>query len=170
MTHAHKIGRLFLVGASWSGTRLLQWLFFFFQSTRTDQNSSWKFYKILLHQIALFGLANWTKKVFPLFPRNIPYRARPHFNFFRHCETFFESPFNFFGTFQCFLALWDFFSKFFFLFSAPGARTSGPRRATRSNFFDFSIFEYCKLTLGCPFAIFEPWIWRRLGPVPACSF
>ena len=35
----------------------------------------------------------------------------------------------------------------------------------------FSIFEYCKreyLTLGSLFAIFEPWIWRRLGPVPAC--
>ena len=33
------------------------------------------------------------------------------------------------------------------------------------------IFEYCKreyLTLGSLFAIFEPWIWRRLGPVPAC--
>ena len=36
------------------------------------------------------------------------------------------------------------------------------------HFFGFSIFEYCKLTLGSPFAIFEPWIWRRLGPVPAC--
>ena len=52
-----------------------------------------KFYKILLHQNALFGLANWTKKVFPVFPRNIPYRARPKtspFDFFRHCETFFR--------------------------------------------------------------------------------
>ena len=50
-----------------------------------------KFYKILLHQNALFGLANWTKKVFSVFPRNIPYRARPKtppFHFFRHCETF----------------------------------------------------------------------------------
>ena len=36
------------------------------------------------------------------------------------------------------------------------------------HFFGFSIFEYCKLTPGSPFAIFEPWIWRRLGPVPAC--
>ena len=35
----------------------------------------------------------------------------------------------------------------------------------------FSIFGYCKreyLTLGSLFAIFEPWILRRLGPVPAC--
>ena len=24
------------------------------------------------------------------------------------------------------------------------------------------------MTLGSLFAIFEPWIWRRLGPVPAC--
>ena len=32
------------------------------------------------------------------------------------------------------------------------------------------IFEYWKreyLTLGSLFAVFEPWIWRRLGPVPA---
>ena len=36
---------------------------------------------------------------------------------------------------------------------------------------NFFIFEYCKreyLTLGSLLAIFEPWIWRRLGPVPAC--
>ena len=74
------------------------------------------FYKILLHQIAPFGLANWTKKVFPVFPRNIPYRARPNgppfsffavlrqngcwkppkgppFQFFWHCETFFQKKF-----------------------------------------------------------------------------
>ena len=42
------------------------------------------------------------------------------------------------------------------------------------HFFEkFSIFEYCKreyLTLGSLFAIFEPWIWRRLGPVPACFY
>ena len=42
------------------------------------------------------------------------------------------------------------------------------------NFFvKFLIFEYCKreyLTLGSLFAIFEPWIWRRLGPVPACYY
>ena len=64
---------------------------------------------------------------------------------------------------------------------APGARASEPRRATRSICFEYVIFskiffkkfrfsstvkEY--LTLGSLFAIFEPWIWRRLGPVPAC--
>ena len=43
-----------------------------------------------------------------------------------------------------------------------------PFSAPLGPFFAFSIFEYCKLTLGSPFAIFEPWIWRRLGPVPAC--
>ena len=32
----------------------------FFQSTRTDQNSSTKFYKILRRQIVLFGIGNWT--------------------------------------------------------------------------------------------------------------
>ena len=34
--------------------------------------------------------------------------------------------------------------------------------------FSTSVKEY--LTLGSLFAIFEPWIWLRLGPVPACSF
>ena len=33
--------------------------------------------------------------------------------------------------------------------------------------FSSTVKEY--LTLGSLFAIFEPWIWRRLGPVPACS-
>ena len=31
------------------------------------------------------------------------------------------------------------------------------------NFFFFNFFMF-----GSLFAIFEPWIWRRLGPVPAC--
>ena len=94
-----------------------------------------------------------------------------------------------------FSALWDFYSKICFFskgiplqlrqkcwqfrkcppFSAPGARASGPRRATRSIFwvifsknfrFSSTVKEY--LTLGSLFAIFEPWIWRRLGPFPAC--
>ena len=34
--------------------------------------------------------------------------------------------------------------------------------------FSSTVKEY--LTLGSLFAIFEPWIWRRLGPVPACIF
>ena len=56
-----------------------------------------------------------------------------------------------------------------------------PRRATRSIFlvcnffkknsknfrFSTTVKEY--LTLGSLFAIFEPWIWRRLGPVPICE-
>ena len=55
-----------------------------------------KFYKILWSQVASFGLANWTKKVFPLFPRNIPYRER------------LKSPLSvFFGIVR-------FFRKFFF--------------------------------------------------------
>ena len=32
--------------------------------------------------------------------------------------------------------------------------------------FSSTVKEY--LTLGSLFAIIEPWIWRRLGPVPAC--
>ena len=65
----------------------------FFQSTRSDQKDLQKFYKILWSQITSFGLANWTKKGFPLFPRNIPYREilkSPPFSFIRHCETFFR--------------------------------------------------------------------------------
>ena len=58
---------------------------FCFQSTQTDQNSSSKFDKLLWSQIESFGLANRTKKVFPLFPRNKPLRERlkgPPFQFF----------------------------------------------------------------------------------------
>ena len=36
----------------------------------------------------------------------------------------------------------------------------------KKNRFSTTVKEY--LTLGSLFAIFEPWIWRRLGPVPAC--
>ena len=96
------------------------------------------------------------------FPEN---KKKFFFNFFMFCDRMDVEkpqrvpPFSF-------SALWD---------------VSEPRRATRSiflvcNFFKkifekFSIFDFCKkeyLTLGSLFAIFEPWIWRRLGPVPAC--
>ena len=94
------------------------------------------------------------------------------FNFFMFCDRMDVEkpqrvpPFSF-------SALWD--------VSAPGARGSEPRRATRSIFlvcnffkkkisknFQFSTTVNEYLTLGSLFAIFEPWIWRRLGPVPAC--
>ena len=43
------------------------------------------------------------------------------------------------------------------------------RPPTRSNFLGFSgTVEENTLTLRRLFAIFEPYIWRRLGPVPAC--
>ena len=96
------------------------------------------------------------------------------FNFFMFCDRMdVEKPQR--VPLFSFSALWD--------VSAPGARGSEPRRATRSiflvcNFFkkkfsknfrvSTTVNEY--LTLGSLFAIFEPWIWRRLGPVPACSF
>ena len=84
-------------------------------------------------------------------------------------------------------ALWDYFLKNCFfsrgsplqlrqkcwqfrkcpLLARQGLALAGPG-ASLGPFFAFSIFEYCKLTLGSPFAIFEPWIWRRLGPIPAC--
>ena len=60
---------LFLVDASWSETRLYWWLF---QSTRTDQNSSTKFYETLRCQIEIeaFGTGKETKKVVPFFQRH----------------------------------------------------------------------------------------------------
>ena len=158
--------------------------------------------KLLRHLKTLFSRR--FMKVFPVFPRNIPYRARPKcppFQFFSAMWDFSEtkiSPLQFFDVLRqngcwktpkgppfSFSAV-RLFSKIYSPkgppstatkmltisevspFSAPGARASEPRRATRSIFFAFSIFQYCKLTLGSPFAIFEPWIWRRLEPVPAC--
>ena len=95
------------------------------------------------------------------FPHNIQCRTSPPFQFFfgiaRHF--FFRkknfpkgSPFNFFWVlgqtgyrkipkgppFQFFLALWDFSKK------------------------NFIAVEEITLKFWCPFAIFEPWIWRRL--------
>ena len=52
----------------WSATIIVAFLFF--NPHELTKIVLQKFYKILLHQIALFGLANWTKKVFPVFPRN----------------------------------------------------------------------------------------------------
>ena len=102
------------------------------------------------------------------FPHNIQCRTRPKgppFSFFRHCETFFRkknfpkgSPFNFFGF--C---------------DRLGIEKS--QRVPLSIFFgvvrlfpkkSFSAVEENTWKLWCPFAIFEPWIWRRLGPVPTC--
>ena len=86
---------------------------------------------------------------------------------FRHCETFRKFVFSPKGppsTATKMLTISEVSPRF----SVPGACASGPRRATRSIFFGFSIFEYCKLALGSPFAIFETCIWRRLGLVPAC--
>ena len=89
---------------------------------------------------------------------------------FRHCETFFFEnlffspkgpPFNCDKNVDNFGSV-PLLARQGFALAIPGAPL-GP-------FFAFSIFEYCKLTLGSPFAIFEPWIWRRLGPVPACYF
>ena len=82
----------------------------------------------------------------------------PLFQVFRHCETFFQN--LFFSRngppFNC-----DKFNDNFGSVPLLAARHS-------VHFFAFSLFEYCKLTLGSPFAIFEPCIWRRLGPVPSC--
>ena len=62
---------------------------------------------------------------------------------FRHCETCFENVFSPKGPFNCDKNVDNF--------------RSAPLLARHSaHFFGFSIFEYCKLTLGSPFAIFEP--------------
>ena len=58
-------------------------------------------------------------------------------------------------------------SHFFQHYETPNL----PFRLCETFFEKFSIFEYCKreyLTLVSLFATFEPWIWRRLGSVPAC--
>ena len=128
------------------------------------------------------------QKGFSFFPRKIPYQARPKgplsifllfcdrmdvekpqrvpLPLFRPCEAFRKVVFSPKGPPSTAIKMLT-ISEVSPPFSAPGA--SGPRRATRSNVFGFLICEYCKLTLGSPFAIFEPWIWRRLEPVPACS-
>ena len=67
-----------------------------------------KFYEILWSQIESFGLANWTKKVFSLFPRNIQYRERlkgPPFSFFGFVRLFSQTnhqrlPLQFFDVLQ----------------------------------------------------------------------
>ena len=94
---------------------------------------------------------------------------RVPFSFFRHCEIFFRkfvfSPKG--RPFNCDKNVDNFGSV---PFSAPqGLALPGPG-VPLGPFFGFSIFEYCKLTLGSHFAIFEPWILPRLGPVPACFF
>ena len=87
----------------WNATIIVT-LFFFYPHELTKIVLQ-KFYKILLHQNVLFGLANWTKMVLPVFSRNIPNRARP------------KSP-----PFQFFSALRDIFFEFFFrnFFSPKG--------------------------------------------------
>ena len=87
---------------------------------------------------------------------------------FRLCETFRKFVFSPKGPpFNCDKNVDNFGSVP--LLARQGLALAGPG-APLGPFFGFSIFEYCKLTLGSPFAIFEPWIWRRLGPVPACFF
>ena len=87
---------------------------------------------------------------------------------FRHCEIYFEN--LFFSPkgppFNCDKNVDNFGSVP--LLARQGLALAGPG-APLCPFFAFSIFEYCKLTLRSPFAILEPWIWRRLGPVLACS-
>ena len=49
----------------------------FFRSTQTDQNSSWKFYQILVVSNWNIWLRELNQKGFSFFPRNMQYGARP---------------------------------------------------------------------------------------------
>ena len=131
-----------------------------------------KFYEILTCQIELFRLADWTKKVFPVIPRNIQYRARlkvPPFSFFSILWFFFEKipqrvPLQFF---RCFAT--KNIKKFerIALLARRRPASGLPARQLASTFgFSGTVKEY--LTLWSPFAIFEPKIWRRLMPFPGC--
>ena len=113
------------------------------------------------------------------------------FQFFRHCEIFFPKiKKTFFFNFSSFATEWmlknlkgsclsvfrhcETLARQGLALASPGAPL-GPiflvcnffKKNFSKNFrFSTSVKEY--LTLGSLFAIFEPWIWRRLGPVPAC--
>ena len=104
-----------------------------------------KFYKILLQQIAPFGLANRTKKVFPVFPRNIPYRARPKvppFNFLPFCDRMDAgksqrvplSPFQFFSALRFFSENKN-FPHFNFLMFCDKMDVENPQRVLPFSFF-----------------------------------
>ena len=112
----------------------------------------------------------------------------PPFSFFRHCEIFSRKKNS--SIFSCFATEWmlknlkgsplsvfwhcETLARQGLALASPGAPL-GPiflvRNFFKKNFFkkfrfSSTVKEY--LTLGSLFAIFEPWIWRRLGPVPAC--
>ena len=92
---------------------------------------------------------------------------RSSLSVFRHCETFFRKfVFSSKGPlFNCDKNVDNFGSVP--LLACLGLALAGPG-APLGPFFGFLIFKYCKLTLGSPFANFEPWTWRRFGRVPAC--
>ena len=105
--------------------------------------------------------------VLPVFPRNIPYRARPKsppFNFFRHCETFFS----------------DFFSKFFSLKGSPlhffdVLRQNGRWKIPKGSSFQFcrhcEIFPENKKKFSSIFSCFATeWMLKNLKGSPIFSF
>ena len=116
--------------------------------------------------MAPFGLANWTKLVLPVFPRNIPYRARPKsppFNFFRHCETFFLGIFfsEFFSSkgpsciFWCFATEWMLENPKGFLLSVFfGIVRFFPEKKISSIFSCFATEWMLKNLKGSPLSVF----------------
>ena len=109
----------------------------------------------------------------------------PPFSFFRHCEIFSRKlKFLFSSIFSCFATEWmlkNLKGSSLSVFRHCETLARQPRAPLGQfflvcNFFEkifFGKFRFSStvkeyLTLGSRFAIFEPWIWRRLGPVPAC--
>ena len=148
-------------------------------------HTNWpKYFLNVLQNIIAPNCTIWSselnQKGFSCFPaeHTIPGETKgsPLTIFFRHCETFFRKIFFLKGSpFNCDKNVDNFGSVP--LLARQGLALAGPGAPLCPffwvcNFFEkFSIFECWKreyLTLVSLFAIFEPWIWRRLGPVPAC--
>ena len=92
----------------WNATIIVAFRFFF-QSTRTDQNSSTKVLQNIIAANCTIWSSELNQKGVSCFPRNIPYPARPKgppFHFFSALRDFFSGkffsskgpPFNFFAV------------------------------------------------------------------------
>ena len=130
--------------------------------SRTEPKRFFLFFRVTYHTgreqrlppFIFFGTARlfFRKKIFPqrvppafflMFcdRMDVEKPQRVPLSVFRHCETLARHSVHFLSIF---------FEKIIF----------------KKFRFSITVKEY--LTLGSLLAIFEPWIWRRLGPVPAC--
>ena len=125
------------------------------------------------------------------FPRNIQYRTRPKGPFFRHCAIFFSK--KLFSPRKAPLQFFRSFATEWMLKNPKGSSLSVYlefcNRMDVEKFqrvLPFSFFRHCETFFQIFFSIkvvpihqyveilksfcyFWPWIWRRLGPFPACS-